>query len=69
MGMLRLANPTVSDIDLLQAWYAIGCIVIITRFFVRMRTVGIRHFQGDDYIAIIVSTAISILLRDEANEE
>lgn len=38
-----------------QAWYAIGVFIILLRFAVRIRTVGIRGFRGDDYLALPVS--------------
>ncbi|KZL68578.1 cation diffusion facilitator 1 protein, partial [Colletotrichum incanum] len=34
------------------AWYAIGVFIILLRFAVRIRTVGIRGFRGDDYLAL-----------------
>ncbi|KAK1722269.1 uncharacterized protein BDZ83DRAFT_432771 [Colletotrichum acutatum] len=37
------------------AWYAIGVFIILLRFAVRIRTVGIRGFRGDDYLALPVS--------------
>lgn len=36
------------------ALYALGALVILVRFAVRLRTVGLRGFQGDDYMAILV---------------
>ncbi|GJC79731.1 hypothetical protein ColLi_02569 [Colletotrichum liriopes] len=35
-----------------QAWYAIGVFIILLRLAVRVRTVGIRGFRGDDYLAL-----------------
>jgi hypothetical protein len=37
-----------------QTWYAIGVLVISMRYVVRVRTVGIHNFAGDDYITILV---------------
>lgn len=34
--------------------YGIGLFIIFVRYFVRIRTVGFRGFQGDDYMAILV---------------
>ncbi|KAL0942842.1 uncharacterized protein CTRU02_200728 [Colletotrichum truncatum] len=34
------------------AWYAIGVFVILLRYAVRLRTVGIRGFRGDDWLAL-----------------
>lgn len=34
--------------------FGVGATVLIVRFLVRLRTVGIRNFQGDDYLAIVV---------------
>jgi len=34
--------------------FAVGATVLIVRFLVRLRTVGLRNFQGDDYIALLV---------------
>ncbi|KUJ21838.1 uncharacterized protein LY89DRAFT_385616 [Mollisia scopiformis] len=33
--------------------YGIGVVVILLRFFARIRTVGFRGFQGDDYMSIL----------------
>ncbi|KAF6817946.1 hypothetical protein CSOJ01_02083 [Colletotrichum sojae] len=33
-------------------WYAIGVFVILLRWAVRIRTVGIRGFRGDDWLAL-----------------
>lgn len=42
-----------SDSYLPEVWslYAIGTIVILLRFAVRFRTVGLHGFQGDDYLS------------------
>lgn len=39
-----------------ESWilYAIGVVVILLRFAVRIRTVGFRSFQGDDYLSLVV---------------
>ena len=39
-----------------EVWglYAVGVFIYFLRFLVRIRAVGIRGFQGDDYIAIAV---------------
>lgn len=34
--------------------YGIGVCVIFLRSFIRIRTVGFREFQGDDYLTILV---------------
>ncbi|KAF4975592.1 hypothetical protein FZEAL_7645 [Fusarium zealandicum] len=41
---------------LYEAWtlYVIGTLVIFTRFAVRLKTVGWRGFQGDDFFSILV---------------
>lgn len=36
------------------AWFAIGTIVLFVRTAIRLRTVGWRKLQGDDYMAIAV---------------
>jgi hypothetical protein len=36
-------------------WYGLGCLIILLRYVVRLRTVGFRGFEGDDYIAFLVS--------------
>ena len=41
-----------------QAWFGIGVTVIFMRFAVRLRTVGLRGFQGDDYVTLVVSTRL-----------
>jgi hypothetical protein len=40
----------------LQTWYGIGCLIIFLRYAVRLRTVGFRGFEGDDYVAFIVGS-------------
>ncbi|KAK6217172.1 cation diffusion facilitator 1 protein [Colletotrichum tabaci] len=35
-----------------QTWYAIGVFVILLRYAVRLRTVGIHGLRGDDYLAL-----------------
>jgi hypothetical protein len=37
----------------LWALYGIGVVVILLRWAVRIRTVGIKGFQGDDYLSIL----------------
>ena len=34
--------------------YIFGAIIILLRIIVRARTVGVRKFQGDDYITFLV---------------
>lgn len=36
------------------ALFGLGVVVIVIRFLVRLRQVGLRQFQGDDYMAFIV---------------
>lgn len=38
-----------------QAWYGVGVCCIALRYLVRIRTVGVRDFQGDDYVMFVVS--------------
>ncbi|PSN69764.1 hypothetical protein BS50DRAFT_618756 [Corynespora cassiicola Philippines] len=35
-------------------WYAIGVVFIALRCATRLRTVGIRNYQGDDYLAMLL---------------
>jgi hypothetical protein len=37
------------------SWFGIGCLTLVLRYTVRIRTVGFRGFQGDDYIMAFVS--------------
>ncbi|KAK4549756.1 hypothetical protein LTR36_005057 [Oleoguttula mirabilis] len=39
-----------------EVWglYAVGIIVLLARICVRLRTVGVRKFQGDDYLILFV---------------
>lgn len=37
-----------------QAWYVLGTLILILRHAVRLRTVGLRGYQGDDYLSIVV---------------
>lgn len=34
-------------------WYGIGLLIITLRYIARIRSVGFRGFQGDDYIALL----------------
>lgn len=38
----------------LQTWYALGVLILILRHIVRLRTVGLQGYQGDDYLSILV---------------
>lgn len=38
----------------LQTWYALGVLILILRHVVRLRTVGLQGYQGDDYLSILV---------------
>ena len=44
------------DTYLAESWilYGIGVFVILLRWLVRIRTVGISNFQGDDYLTFVV---------------
>lgn len=39
-----------------EVWglFGVGCFIFFLRFLVRIRAVGVKGFQGDDYIAIAV---------------
>jgi len=41
---------------LLEIWieYGLGIFIVFLRFCIRVRTVGFRGFQGDDYLTIVV---------------
>ena len=43
---------------LLEDWleYGFGVCIIFLRYCIRIRTVGLRGFQGDDYMTILVRT-------------
>ncbi|KAK7193338.1 uncharacterized protein CC84DRAFT_1255281 [Paraphaeosphaeria sporulosa] len=50
---------------LAEIWYGIGLTIITLRYIARIRSVGFRGFQGDDYIAIVslaLYTADAILV-------
>lgn len=36
------------------ALFGVGVAVLMARFVVRIRTVGIRQFAGDDYMSLVV---------------
>lgn len=36
-------------------WFGVGVTLITLRFGVRIRMVGFRGFEGDDYVTIVVS--------------
>ena len=40
-------------------WYVLGMLIILLRYAVRLRTVGLRGFEGDDYVAFIVRCILS----------
>ncbi|KAF1343792.1 hypothetical protein BDV97DRAFT_339789 [Delphinella strobiligena] len=42
------------------AWYILGIIIISTRYVVRLRKVGIKGFQGDDYMTLGVVLCFTI---------
>lgn len=39
-----------------EVWglFGVGCLIMAVRFVVRIRAVGVRHFEGDDWMAIAV---------------
>ncbi|EOD46997.1 putative cation diffusion facilitator 1 protein [Neofusicoccum parvum UCRNP2] len=41
-----------SFLNEIWAWFVVGCVTITLRYIVRIRTVGIRGFAGDDYVTI-----------------
>ncbi|KAI0176845.1 hypothetical protein BJ166DRAFT_9357 [Pestalotiopsis sp. NC0098] len=36
-----------------MAWYGFGVLIIMLRYATRIRTVGLRGFRGDDYLALV----------------
>lgn len=38
-----------------EAWteYGIGVIILLLRLFARLKVVGIRNWQGDDYFSVV----------------
>lgn len=36
------------------AWYTIGILIILSRYPVRIRMVGVRGLRGDDYVTVLV---------------
>jgi len=42
------------------ALYGIGAVVLLLRFATRLKTVGLRGFQGDDYMSILVLALFTI---------
>lgn len=53
-----MAENYSKDVPLLQeqwAEYGVGILVILLRFFVRGRLVGLRGLQGDDYMVVVVT--------------
>ena len=53
---MRSTQAYHDDEYLREVWilYGIGLLIYFLRFCVRLRTVGIRHFQGDDWMSIAV---------------
>lgn len=41
---------------MIEVWslFGVGVAVLLARFLVRYRTVGIRQFAGDDYMSLVV---------------
>lgn len=54
-SMLRRDETFLREI---WAWFAVGTVVILLRFAVRIRMVGPKGLKGDDYVMILVSTRI-----------
>ena len=59
-----------------ESWilYGIGVFVILLRWIVRIRTVGLKNFQGDDYLSLVVlacytsdAVAVKIIQRHGSN--
>ncbi|KAI7670935.1 hypothetical protein KC322_g16075, partial [Hortaea werneckii] len=51
---MRSTQAYHDDEYLREVWilYGIGVLIYFLRFCVRLRTVGVRHFQGDDWMSI-----------------
>lgn len=47
-------QPEVDDTYMPEVWglFGVGAVILGLRFFVRIRSVGIRGMQGDDYMSI-----------------
>jgi hypothetical protein len=48
-------QPYYSPAFVREVWalFGVGTAVILLRFIVRIRAVGVRRFEGDDYMAIV----------------
>lgn len=53
--MVEIQLPT-STHFILEDWleYSTGVCIIFLRYCIRIRTVGFRGFQGDDYMTVLV---------------
>jgi hypothetical protein len=53
--MVEIQLP-ISSHFILEDWleYSIGVCIIFLRYCIRIRTVGFRGFQGDDYMTVLV---------------
>jgi hypothetical protein len=56
--MVEIRLP-ISTNFILEDWleYSIGVCIIFLRYCIRIRTVGSRGFQGDDYMTVLVRVA------------
>ena len=54
----RFNTNDVCEKFLPEVWtlYSIGIAILLLRFATRLKTVGLRGFQGDDYMSILTVT-------------
>ncbi|KAF2163906.1 hypothetical protein M409DRAFT_25683 [Zasmidium cellare ATCC 36951] len=53
MGSTQVYHDA-SYLEEVWALFGVGVVILIVRFLVRLRTVGLRQFQGDDYMSFVV---------------
>ncbi|KAK4499409.1 hypothetical protein PRZ48_009923 [Zasmidium cellare] len=54
MGSSTQVYHDASYLEEVWALFGVGVVILIIRFLVRLRTVGFRQFQGDDYMSFVV---------------
>lgn len=58
MGTEKLDSTLRRDETFLReiwTWFAVGSVVILLRYAVRIRMVGLKGLKGDDYVMVLVS--------------
>lgn len=54
MGSSTQVYHDASYLEEVWALFGVGVLILVVRLLVRLRTVGLRQFQGDEYMAFVV---------------